>query len=213
MANITKEFSHKLIDYPLTPKGSLQARQTADYFKNKNIHGIFASPLKRAIETAEIIAHVLDLGITVVENFREINVGTLEGQAVSEENWETYLSIIYGWYDGNHGARFPGGEDYSELLDRMKKGFKQVIKNNTGKNIIIVGHGGIFVATIKDICQNADINELRQLENHNCSISTMNIGLDNGQVTGELLTWASASHLHGKAAELVSGLPSWKLNS
>ena len=32
-ANITKEFSYKLVDYSLTAKGVQQAEQTAEYFK------------------------------------------------------------------------------------------------------------------------------------------------------------------------------------
>ena len=47
-ANITKEFSHRLVDYSLTPKGVLQAQQTGEYFKNKQIDAIYCSPLKRA---------------------------------------------------------------------------------------------------------------------------------------------------------------------
>jgi broad specificity phosphatase PhoE len=35
LANITKEFSYRAVDYPLTPKGILQAEQTAEYFAAK----------------------------------------------------------------------------------------------------------------------------------------------------------------------------------
>src|SRR5689334_15064805 len=79
-ANITREFSHKKVDYSLTPKGILQAQQTAELFKSKQIDEIYASPLKRARETAEIIAQALGLDVVVVEHFREVNVGALEGQ-------------------------------------------------------------------------------------------------------------------------------------
>ena len=58
-ANITKEFSYKYVDYSLTPKGIQQAQQTARFFRNKNIQTIYTSPLKRAVETAEIIARAL----------------------------------------------------------------------------------------------------------------------------------------------------------
>ncbi len=79
-ANLTKEFSHRLVDYSLTPKGILQAQQTAEYFTDKNIDEIYSSPLKRARETADIIAQKLHLPVGVVEQFREVNVGSLEGR-------------------------------------------------------------------------------------------------------------------------------------
>ncbi|MGH2510245.1 MAG: histidine phosphatase family protein, partial [Ktedonobacteraceae bacterium] len=77
-ANITHEFSYKLIDYPLTPKGVLQATQTAEFLKGTPIDAIYSSPLKRAHETAHIIAAPHQLPVTVIEGFREVNVGELE---------------------------------------------------------------------------------------------------------------------------------------
>lgn len=86
-ANIAKQFSCRLVDYPLTPKGVLQAQQTADYFRDKAIHEVYASPLKRAVQTAEIIAAPLELAVHTVEHFREVNVGTLESQPPTAEVW------------------------------------------------------------------------------------------------------------------------------
>lgn len=53
-ANLTHDFSYKQVDFSLTAKGILQAEQTADYFKSQAPDEIYASPLKRARETAEI---------------------------------------------------------------------------------------------------------------------------------------------------------------
>jgi broad specificity phosphatase PhoE len=51
-ANLTKEFSSRLVDYPLTAKGVLQAQQTADYFQQRagagGIDAVYSSPLKRS---------------------------------------------------------------------------------------------------------------------------------------------------------------------
>ena len=97
-ANITKEFSYKKVDYPLTTKGILQAQQTADFFKDKAIDEVYASPLRRARETAEIIASTLDLQVTVIENFREVNVGALEGRPPDADNWAIHNRIVADWY-------------------------------------------------------------------------------------------------------------------
>src|SRR4051812_45611032 len=87
LANLTKEFSYKLVVHSLTDKGVLQAGQTALYFMGKQIDAIYSSPLKRAAETAQIIAAELGLPITTMENFREVNVGDLERYPPTEENW------------------------------------------------------------------------------------------------------------------------------
>ncbi len=206
-ANITKEFSYKLVDYPLTSKGKLQAQQTGDYFKNKEIHKIFSSPLKRAIETAVIIASCLNLDINIIENFREINVGSLEGKPVNKKNWDIYFSIINDWYNGNHRSQFPKGEDYDMLLIRMLKGLKQAVQKNVNEKIIIVGHGGIFKVVLKTICHNVNIYELKEKEIPNCSITKLKITINNEKLKCKLLEWNMVSHLHGEAAKLISGLP------
>lgn len=104
-ANITKEFSHRKVDYPLTDKGQLQAYQTGEYFLSKNIDAIYSSPLKRAIESAEIISKILHLKFEIIENFREVNVGLLEELPVSEENWKLHNEIIMSWIRGHPDSK------------------------------------------------------------------------------------------------------------
>src|SRR5512142_223625 len=109
-ANLTKEFSYRRVDYGLTPKGSLQAKQTAELFKRQAIHAVYSSPLKRAAETAGIIAGELGLRVEIVEDLREVNVGDLEGQPVTPELWAHHDSIIADWLGGKPETRFPSGE-------------------------------------------------------------------------------------------------------
>jgi broad specificity phosphatase PhoE len=73
-ANLTRQFSCRLVDYSLTPRGVQQAEQTALYFGRLPIGAVFASPLKRAVETATIIAQPLELEVQLLEQFREVNV-------------------------------------------------------------------------------------------------------------------------------------------
>src|SRR5581483_4897817 len=134
-ANLRSEFSYKLVDYSLTPKGQLQALQTAEYFRDKQIHEIYSSPLKRTRETAAIIAQTLDLPVTILEEFREVNVGALERQPPTIENWELHDRIVAEWFFGRHEVSFPEGENYLTLLQRMRSGLCQVLQNKTDKNI------------------------------------------------------------------------------
>ncbi len=185
-ANITKEFSYKLVDYPLTAKGILQARQTAEYFTDKHIDEIYASPLKRALETAHIIAQRLELAVITTEEFREVNVGSLEGQKPNAENWATHNKIVEDWYNGHFTSMFPDGENFLML---------------------IVGHGGIFSAAIRDICRNVDEETVLPKNMHNCAITEIELTTTEQTVSGEIKNWAYHGHLSGKAAELVPAVP------
>ena len=213
LANLTKELSSRRVDYSLTPKGILQAEQTARHFlaageagRAYNIQAIYSSPLKRATETAEIIADHLGLPVVVMDNFREIDVGDMELQPSTLEAWALHNQIIESWFRGQVERAFPNGDNYVTLCNRMRAGIEQIVAGKDGQSSIVVGHGGIFTVTLPDLCPNVDLGYLRK-ENHNCSISEIEVGWKDGRLECRLITWASYAHLHGLAAELVSGLP------
>ena len=204
-ANLTKEFSHRLVDYSLTTKGILQAQQTAEYFKDKNIHEIYSSPLKRARETADIIAQKLHLPVRIKEQFREVNVGSLEGRPPNAENWTLHERILQDWREGRHETTFPEGENYTMLLARMHSGLQEISAQKSNQNILVVAHGGIITATIADLCPDVDIEQLMLVENHNCSITEIELSTEGEHLEARLKRWAFYGHLYGEAAELVSG--------
>ena len=209
-ANLTREFSHRLIDYSLTPKGILQAQQTGEYFKDKPIGAIYCSPLKRAVETAEIIGRAIGITPVVVEHFREVNVGALERMAGTAETWATHDSIVRAWFEGQPELLFPDGENYHMLLERMRSGVELALQSADGKPVIVVGHGGIFTFTLKDICRDIDLATLIAQPTHNCSITEIEMHQVDGRFEGVLKSWASYAHLSGEAAMLIPGHPSYE---
>lgn len=206
LANLTLEFSHRSVDYSLTEKGVLQAQQTADFLCSAGIAEIFTSPLKRAVETAEIIARPYGLPVTVIEEFREINVGELEGQEPTLALWAQHDAILAAWYDGHPETRFPGGEDLYTLTARASSGFRQVLDGKDGRTSLVVAHGGIFYFALHSAFTGVDRSKLGRVM-PNCSITEMDAWLEDDRLHANLLHFASASHLSGEAARLALGLP------
>lgn len=207
LANLTKELSCRKVDYPLTPKGRIQAEQTGFYFQAKNIGAIYASPLKRASETARIIASVNGLQTRVIENFRELDVGHLEEMGNDPRAWHIHFQVIRDWMDGKPETSFPGGENYFMARQRLREGIEKALDDSARGEIIVVGHGGLFSTGLLDLCPGTNPDILRRIEFHNCAISEIVMQKGDGRWVGELIRWADASHLSGEAAELVSGLP------
>lgn len=206
LANLTKEFSYKKVDLSLTSKGRLQAGQTAVALAGIDFNAIYSSPLRRAVETAEIIAASRGIPITVVENFREINVGRLEDTPPTSETWGLHNRIIGQWLSGNKKVGFPGGENYFSLWKRFQTGLKSILDGRENEKILLVGHGGMFTITMREFCPQMEPSFLSNVENHNCSISVIETAEVNGMIQGSLIKWADCSHLSGEAAVLVSGL-------
>ncbi|MBF6589537.1 MAG: histidine phosphatase family protein [Ktedonobacterales bacterium] len=192
-ANITREFSCRRVDYPLTPKGIEQARQTAEHFRGQAIAAVYASPLRRAAQTANSIGDVLGLPVLISEPFREINVGRLEDELPTEENWALHDRIFADWLSGEAEASFPGGESYTELLARMREGLSEVITAHPGRQVVIVGHGGILTATLPRFCRDVRLEDLTAMPN--CAITEMAFEWHAGTLDGALRAWATCAHL------------------
>ena len=63
----------------LTETGIRQAEQVAERLKEEGISEIWASPLGRAAQTAEISSKVLGLPVKTVDSMREISWGSTDG--------------------------------------------------------------------------------------------------------------------------------------
>lgn len=206
IANVTREFSCRRVDYSLTPKGVLQAQQTAGYLREKGIHEVVTSPLKRAAETAAIIAEPLGLSVVTVENFREVNVGDLEGQPPTPELWEQHNAIIRAWAGGNPDICFPGGEDCYSLTARALAGLRQVLTGKSGRNIVIAAHGGILIFALRHLFPGPQYAELWKQGMDNCAVSEVDASLNGDHLSFEMVSYNFTGHLNGEAAKLVSGV-------
>lgn len=205
--NVARQFSHKKVDRPLTERGRLQAMQTAEYLVGTPIDQIFCSPMKRTHETAQIIASWLGRQLTLVEEFREVNVGDLEGQDFGDETWGIYHDVTNQWYAGNSRAAYPGGEDYVALWARMQKGLKKIVGSYSNSTFLIVGHGGIFISTLKEFCPGLEIDWLQNAEYYNCAITELEIEIVNGELQGRIVKWASYDHMTEAALSRAAAIP------
>jgi broad specificity phosphatase PhoE len=91
------------------------------------------------------------------------------------------------------------------LLARMRVGIREISAHKDNRNIVVVAHGGIITGTIANICTDVDIEQLIHVENHNCSITEIECSVDGEQIDARLIQWAYSGHLHGEAADFVSG--------
>lgn len=159
------------------------------------------------MQTAEYIAKRKKLIPKILENFREINMGKVEGMKPNEESWKQYFLITHKWYMGEEDISFPEGENYSQLVNRFATGLLEAIKKTLHGNIAVIGHAGIFAAGVIHLCKIENKKEFSAIQNHNCSISELSVTQNNQNLSYSLVKWADSSHLTGSAAKLVKGMP------
>lgn len=205
--NVDHKFSCRRTDRPLTERGRLQACETAEFLAGKRVDALYCSTMKRAHETAQVIGARLGLLPFVVEEFREVNVGDLDGTDFSPDGWKTYHQVVGEWLAGNVRAAFPGGEDYVTAWERTRRGLEQMLAGRTSQTLVLVGHSGIFTATLWMLCPGLDRDWLKNTEYYNCAITELKVEFDHGELQGRLVAWADYGHLSEAALSRMPGIP------
>ncbi len=136
-------------DNPLNETGVKQAHEAAEKLKGEKFDLIVSSPLKRARQTADILAKGLKLKVTEEENLKERSFGEWEGKHVKEDLG----------FSPDEPAAFrlstpPGGESLPQVALRLYP----VLRKYSGKRILVVAHRNVFFA-IEKICQKVSFEE------------------------------------------------------
>jgi probable phosphoglycerate mutase len=148
LANVTRTFSFRVYDESLTGLGCRQARDLAARLAaGPAADRIVCSPLRRAAETAAILAEALGTAdVTADENLREVNVGSLDGRN-DPRSWDTYNSVLDAWRHGDYAARFPDGEDCADLAARLRAAFTAMTGQGDDQ-VLVVAHGANIRAAL-----------------------------------------------------------------
>ncbi len=127
------ESSNYKNNHHLTEKGKREVKSSLN--KLKNIDLIFSSDFIRTKETAEIIAkHFGIKRILYDKKLREVNVGILNNRP--KKDYDNYFSS----FEEEFIKSCPGGENLTELKNRVSEFIYEIDKKYSNKNILIIGH-------------------------------------------------------------------------
>ncbi|WP_164233745.1 histidine phosphatase family protein [Microbacterium hydrocarbonoxydans] len=149
-------------DIPLNETGRADARAAAALLADGTHHAIYASPLLRARETAEIIAS--DLGLDapqLVPDVREREFGDGEGMLVTE-----YIATYGDWF-----SPVPRAETMEQVADRALRALERIARDARrrsaprAESVVVVTHGGVIRSLINRASSGTLPREGEQLRN------------------------------------------------
>jgi broad specificity phosphatase PhoE len=126
----------RLPGYHLSERGQDQARQAARRLERADIGAVWASPLERAQETAELIAAPHGLEITTDERLLE-SATTLEGAGRS------LTSLLLSprlWWSLRNPWRPSWGETFHDIRVRMVAAVNDAVAASGGRDVVLVSH-------------------------------------------------------------------------
>jgi len=125
----------------LTDVGKKQAESLAVRLAPAHLAAIYSSPLERAQETAEPIARLAHLEITLRERLGEVRCGDWTGAKFSEldhlKEWKQFESF-------RSSVRIPNGEAMVEVQARVVAEMLEIEKQHEGATVAIVSHGDVI---------------------------------------------------------------------
>jgi broad specificity phosphatase PhoE len=178
----------------LAPLGVRQATATRDFLAIRPVEAIYASPLRRAFRTAEIIAEPHSLTPLLVSQLTECDVGDWEGQSWEEikasdpENYSRYHAD-----PAKHG--YLNGENFRQVYDRAVEALDDILARHEGSTIVVVSHHIVNRTYLAGVL-GLGPSRARAVSLENCGISI--VQHRNGKTSVGTLN--ASFHLQGVAA-------------
>jgi alpha-ribazole phosphatase/probable phosphoglycerate mutase len=139
---LAKGICYGSLDVRLSEFGQKQVEAKLAALSNLRGDVLYASPLKRAMESAAIVGAALRLEPTLAHELREIDFGSFEGltyEAIEKRYPEEYRL----WMERPTEIAFPHGESFAQVKTRVLGFGASLLKNHQGKTVHVVSHGSI----------------------------------------------------------------------
>ncbi len=140
--NVAGRWQGRGVDYPLNQNGVSQAEQLIEKLQGLGIEIIYSSPLKRALQTAQIAGSGIGAEVKILDDLAECALGVVEGMLKTEISVK-YPELWQTWYEETDATdtRWPGGESKKEIQQRMFKAFETML--SYPENVIgVATHSG-----------------------------------------------------------------------
>lgn len=131
-------------DSPLTDLGVSQAKQLGKELKNIQFDVCFCSTSERAIDTANSILEGRNVKVIPKKNLKEQSFGDFEA--------EKSVDIFKDGVRFPEGYRFCGGENHSDVIERVTNELKKIASEYPNANVLVVCHGSAIKHIVNALC-------------------------------------------------------------
>jgi len=137
MWNVEKRYRGRT-DVNLNEMGIKQAELLGKYLSNWELEAIYSSPLRRALDTANIIARYQKIGVHIAEGLIDFDYG--EWQSLPEQEAKRLYPTLHNeWHNNPHKAKMPGGESLEDVRRRAIQVVDDIISKHRG-SVVLVAH-------------------------------------------------------------------------
>lgn len=133
-------------DVELNETGIKQAKLLAQSLSETRIEAVYASPLKRARKTAEIISGHHHLDVKIAPELIDMDFGPWQGLSRHEVS-QKYPALYTEWANHPDKVKLPSGETLDDVRERAIRLVTEVIAKHRGA-VVLVSHRVVNKALI-----------------------------------------------------------------
>jgi broad specificity phosphatase PhoE len=134
-------------DSPLSERGHRQASRLGQHVANRyRLHGLYASPLERARQTADAISRRTGLAPILHADLREIHFGQLEG--LNDDQFAARFPDLYQQWSASTEVdlHWPDGESRHGFRRRVASMLALIEPESYQRQVAVVSHGGVIAS-------------------------------------------------------------------
>ena len=140
--NVKKLLVGRNLESHLTDLGREQVQQSGQMLSTIAIDKIYASPVIRTVETAEIVSNILNMPFEEDERLFEIELGKLVGMYY-EDLINTHGNLFVKFYsdsDNDNSLVDFEVESFSSVKKRISELLQEVVIKHRNENILLISH-------------------------------------------------------------------------
>lgn len=164
VANTLRVISNRNLPHPLTELGRQQAAALAQSLAGVAFTHIYASPILRAVQTAEIVASALGMPFEIADALREPDCGIMEGRS-DEAAWAEHKRVTLDWLlHEKFDSHIDGGESHHAVRARFVPFIQRLIDQHRGTdhNVLLIAHGSLLYMMLPVVLCNVDLAFARE---------------------------------------------------
>lgn len=173
------------VDSTLNGQGRAQARALAGRLEPVSVDALYASTLRRAQQTADILARPHEpLSRTYLRDLSEMDWGVFEGEPPSEERDATMGAIKADWQSGVYDRAVEGGESIRDVQVRAQRALRHILTREAGGTTLVVTHGRYLRVLLATLLDEYGLEHMRDLDHSNTCVNR--VVVEDGRARAEL---------------------------
>ena len=127
-------------DAPLSPLGRRQGEAAAGAIAARQPDAVFASPARRARQTADLIGAAAGLPVTVDERLREFVFGSISDPGLTLEQLRERRDDLLAWRPDRRLAA--DSDTPREFALRVAAALDRIVARHLARSVVVVAHAG-----------------------------------------------------------------------